>query len=71
MNPLVEVEKLGRSIWYDNIRRLLIDNGEIAGMIAEDDLAGITSNPTIFEKAIAGNDDYDEALVRDTSWSLD
>lgn len=63
MNPLVEVEKLGQSIWYDNIRRLLIDNGEIAGMIAEDDLRGITSNPTIFEKAIAGNDDYDEALV--------
>ena len=62
MNPLVEVEKLGQSIWYDNIRRLLIDNGEIAGMIAGDDLRGITSNPTIFEKAIAGNDDYDEAL---------
>jgi transaldolase/glucose-6-phosphate isomerase len=62
MNPLVEVEKLGQSIWYDNIRRLLIENGEIAAMIAGDDLRGITSNPTIFEKAIAGNDDYDEAL---------
>jgi len=62
MNPLVEVEKLGQSIWYDNIRRLLIDNGEIAGMISNDDLRGITSNPTIFEKAIAGNDDYDESL---------
>ncbi|NDD64777.1 MAG: hypothetical protein EBZ36_12525 [Acidobacteria bacterium] len=62
MNPLVEVGKLGQSIWYDNIRRLLIENGEIAAMIANDDLRGITSNPTIFEKAIAGNDDYDEAL---------
>ncbi len=62
MNPLVEVEKLGQSIWYDNIRRLLIDNGEIAGMIDGDDLRGITSNPTIFEKAIAGSDDYDETL---------
>jgi transaldolase/glucose-6-phosphate isomerase len=62
MNPLTEVEKLGQSIWYDNIRRLLIDNGEIAAMIANDDLRGITSNPTIFEKAIAGNDDYDESL---------
>ena len=62
MNPLVEVEKLGQSIWYDNIRRLLIDNGEIAAMIVNDDLRGITSNPTIFEKAIAGNDDYDESL---------
>ena len=62
MNPLVEVGKLGQSIWYDNIRRLLIENGEIAAMITNDDLRGITSNPTIFEKAIAGNDDYDEAL---------
>lgn len=62
MNPLVEVEKLGQSIWYDNIRRLLIDNGDIAGKIANDDLRGITSNPTIFEKAIAGSTDYNDAM---------
>ncbi|MFN0110426.1 MAG: transaldolase [Blastocatellia bacterium] len=62
MNPLVEVEKLGQSIWYDNIRRLLIDNGDIAGKIANDDLRGITSNPTIFEKAIAGSADYNDAM---------
>ncbi|HMX29402.1 MAG TPA: bifunctional transaldolase/phosoglucose isomerase, partial [Blastocatellia bacterium] len=62
MNPLVEVEKLGQSIWYDNIRRLLIDNGDIAGKIADDDLRGITSNPTIFEKAIAGSTDYTGAM---------
>ncbi|HEX9001545.1 MAG TPA: transaldolase [Blastocatellia bacterium] len=62
MNPLVEVEKLGQSIWYDNIRRLLIDNGDIAGKIANDDLRGITSNPTIFEKAIAGSTDYTDAI---------
>jgi transaldolase/glucose-6-phosphate isomerase len=62
MNPLVEVEKLGQSIWYDNIRRALIDNGDIAGKIAEDDLRGITSNPTIFEKAITGSTDYNEAM---------
>ncbi len=62
MNPLVEIGKLGQSIWYDNIRRLLIDNGEIAGKIANDDLRGITSNPTIFEKAIAGSTDYNEAM---------
>src|SRR5690242_5717622 len=69
MNPLVEVEKLGQSIWYDNIRRLLIDNGDIANKIAEDDLRGITSNPTIFEKAIAGSTDYNDAmqtLMRDS-----
>lgn len=64
MNPLVEVEKLGQSIWYDNIRRLLIVNGDIAGKIADDDLRGITSNPTIFEKAIAGSTDYNDAMQR-------
>jgi transaldolase/glucose-6-phosphate isomerase len=64
MNPLVEVEKLGQSIWYDNIRRLLIDNGDIAGKIANDDLRGITSNPTIFEKAIAGSTDYNDAMLK-------
>ncbi len=64
MNPLVEVEKLGQSIWYDNIRRLLIDNGDIAGKIANDDLRGITSNPTIFEKAIAGSTDYNDAMQK-------
>jgi transaldolase/glucose-6-phosphate isomerase len=62
MNPLVEVQTLGQSIWYDNIRRALIDNGDIAGKIANDGLRGITSNPTIFEKAIAGSTDYDEAI---------
>ncbi len=62
MNPLVEVEKLGQSIWYDNIRRALIDNGDLAGKIANDDLRGITSNPTIFEKAITGSTDYNETL---------
>jgi transaldolase/glucose-6-phosphate isomerase len=64
MNPLVEIEKLGQSIWYDNIRRLLIDNGDIAQKIAEDDLRGMTSNPTIFEKAIAGSTDYNDAMQR-------
>jgi transaldolase/glucose-6-phosphate isomerase len=62
MNPLVEVEKLGQSIWYDNIRRALIDNGDLAGKIANDDLRGVTSNPTIFEKAITGSTDYNDAM---------
>lgn len=62
MNPLVELQKLGQSIWYDNIRRAMLDNGELAGKIADDDLRGMTSNPTIFEKAIAGSTDYNEAL---------
>lgn len=64
MNPLVEIEKLGQSIWYDNIRRALIDNGDLAGKIAEDDLRGVTSNPTIFEKAIAGSADYNDQMRR-------
>ncbi|HEU0184609.1 MAG TPA: bifunctional transaldolase/phosoglucose isomerase [Blastocatellia bacterium] len=79
MNPLIEVEKLGQSIWYDNIRRALIDSGDLAQKIGGlptgvtstlgqkvegDDLRGVTSNPTIFEKAITGSTDYDEAMRR-------
>ncbi len=61
-NPLVELQKLGQSIWYDNIRRALIDNGDLERKIAGDDLRGVTSNPAIFEKAIVGSTDYDDAL---------
>ena len=62
MNPLVELGKLGQSVWYDNIRRAMLDNGELAAKIADDGLRGMTSNPTIFEKAIAGSTDYDAAM---------
>src|SRR4051812_12759477 len=61
-NPLVELQKHGQSIWYDNIRRALIDTGDIARKIEQDDLRGVTSNPSIFEKAIAGSTDYDAAM---------
>jgi transaldolase/glucose-6-phosphate isomerase len=61
-NPLVELQKHGQSIWYDNIRRALIDTGDLERKISEDDLRGVTSNPAIFEKAIAGSTDYDEAM---------
>jgi len=64
MNPLLELQKLGQSIWYDNIRRAIIDNGELTRMIGEDGLRGITSNPTIFEKAIAGSSDYNDAMQK-------
>jgi transaldolase / glucose-6-phosphate isomerase len=79
MNPLIEVGKLGQSIWYDNIRRALIDSGELARKIGAlpagvtstlgqkvegDGLRGVTSNPTIFDKAITGSTDYDEAMRR-------
>ncbi|HEX8457934.1 MAG TPA: bifunctional transaldolase/phosoglucose isomerase [Pyrinomonadaceae bacterium] len=61
-NPLVEIMKLGQSIWYDNIRRAMLVSGDLTKKIEEDDLRGVTSNPTIFEKAITGSNDYDEQL---------
>src|ERR687884_92317 len=61
-NRLVEVMRLGQSIWYDNIRRAMLDAGDLAKKIEEDDLRGVTSNPTIFEKAITGSTDYDEQM---------
>ena len=60
-NPLIEVQKLGQSLWYDNIRRGLITSGELKAMVEQDGLLGVTSNPAIFEKALAGSTDYDEA----------
>src|SRR3954469_22051299 len=63
-NHLVEVMKAGQSIWYDNIRRAMITSGDLKKKIEEDDLRGVTSNPTIFEKAITGSADYDEQLRR-------
>jgi len=61
-NPLVELEKTGQSVWYDQMERKLVTSGTLQRMIEEDDLRGLTSNPTIFEKAIAGSDDYDAQL---------
>ncbi|HJQ23604.1 MAG TPA: transaldolase [Blastocatellia bacterium] len=61
-NPLVELCKLGQSVWYDNIERKLIASGELRRLIDEDDLRGVTSNPAIFEKAISGSDLYEDQL---------
>jgi transaldolase/glucose-6-phosphate isomerase len=58
----MDIQQFGQSIWYDNIRRSLITSGELQGFIAHDGLRGVTSNPAIFEKAIGGSTDYDEAL---------
>jgi transaldolase / glucose-6-phosphate isomerase len=63
-NPLVELAKAGQSVWYDQMERKLLTTGRLKQMIDEDDLRGLTSNPTIFEKAIAGSDDYDQQLRR-------
>ncbi len=61
-NPLKQLETLGQSIWLDYIRRDLIANGELRRLIEEDGLRGMTSNPSIFEKAIADSHDYDEDI---------
>src|SRR5450432_44855 len=61
-NPPVDVQQLGQSIWLDFIRRSVLENGELKRMIDEDGVLGVTSNPTIFQKAIGGSNDYDDAL---------
>jgi transaldolase len=62
-NPLLALEALGQSVWLDYIRRHLITSGELARLIEQDGLGGVTSNPSIFEKAIAGSTDYTEVLA--------
>jgi transaldolase len=62
-NPILEIEnQYGQSIWMDNLSRDLIESGELKQMIADRGIRGITSNPAIFEKAIAGNKIYDRAI---------
>ena len=63
-NPLIRLGKLGQSPWYDFITRDLVTSGELARLIAEDGLRGMTTNPTIFEKAIAGSALYDDDIRR-------
>ena len=61
-NSLFELYEAGTSVWLDYIRRSLMTSGELKRMIEDDAVVGMTSNPTIFEKAIGGSSDYDEAL---------
>jgi transaldolase/glucose-6-phosphate isomerase len=60
-NPLRKLESFGQSMWLDFLRRGML-SGELQQLIEEDGLSGMTSNPAIFEKAIAGSHDYDEAI---------
>jgi len=62
MNPLRRLQRLGQSVWLDDIRRAWLKDGTLAKLIKEDGVAGVTSNPAIFEKAIAGGREYDEAI---------
>ena len=61
-NPLKALLGYGQSVWLDYIRRSLITSGELGRLIEEDGLRGVTSNPSIFEKAIAGSTDYKDIL---------
>ena len=63
-NPLVRLGQLGQSPWYDFITRDLLTSGELGRLIAEDGLLGMTTNPTIFEKAVAGSELYDDDIRR-------
>src|SRR5438094_5213835 len=62
VSPLRRLSELGQSVWIDYLSRDLLASGELARLVREDAVVGVTSNPTIFEKAIAHGDAYDEQL---------
>ncbi len=62
VNHLRDLQKYGQSVWFDYIRRTLLTSGELKRLIDEDGLRGMTSNPSIFEKAISGSTDYADLL---------
>lgn len=64
MNPLRELKRLGQSVWMDDIRRAWLEDGTLARLIEDDGLAGLTSNPSILEKAISTGGEYDEPIRR-------
>ena len=61
-NPLLRLEALGQSVWLDDLTRNKLDDGEIKQLIDRDGLSGLTSNPSIFEKALSGSHAYDNAI---------
>ena len=63
-SPIARLNDYGQSPWYDNIRRSLLEGGDLARMIEEDGIRGVTSNPTIFEKAIAAGNEYDDVIQK-------
>lgn len=64
MNPLNQIQKQGQSIWLDLLNREIMDSGKLLSLINNDDLRGLTSNPSIFEKAISGSSDYDADIAK-------
>ena len=68
-NPLVAAAEIGQSLWLDYIQRSMFDSGELDRYIGDDQLQGMTSNPSIFENAIANSNEYDaeiEAIIKKT-----
>ncbi|HEU4906864.1 MAG TPA: transaldolase [Solirubrobacterales bacterium] len=63
MKPTAKLNELGQSLWLDNITRTMLGDGTLAGYIEELSVTGLTSNPTIFDKAISGGDAYDEQIA--------
>jgi transaldolase len=63
VNPTQRLHELGQSLWLDNITRTILDDGTLAGYVDELSVTGLTSNPTIFDKAIGGGDAYDEQIA--------
>jgi transaldolase / glucose-6-phosphate isomerase len=61
-HPIRKLQQIGQSIWLDNLSRNLIQSGQLKRLIDEEGVTGITSNPTIFQKAISGSRDYDPSL---------
>jgi transaldolase len=61
-NPLVQLQSVGQSVWYDNIDRSQLVSGEFKRMIDEEGILGVTANPTIFEKSISSGHAYDEQI---------
>src|SRR6185295_16500324 len=70
-NALKDLQRYGQSVWLDYIRRSLITGGELQRLLDEDGLRGVTSNPSIFEKAIVGSTDYKDILDAAGSRGLD
>jgi transaldolase len=70
-NPLFELSQQGQSVWYDSISRNIINSGALKRMIDEYAVVGVTSNPTIFEKALGGSADYDDDIRQLTESGLD
>ena len=63
MNTTLQLLAAGQSVWFDNIQRNMLKNGDMAAMIQRGEIRGVTSNPTIFMNAITKSTDYDQSLL--------